>query len=64
MYGRQILKHETKRPVWGLGNVLLRLIASCARATSPNWNLAEAGVSATFPEEAGPRLQQESLASD
>jgi len=31
---------------------------------SPNWNLAEAGVSASVPEDAGPRLQQESLASD
>jgi hypothetical protein len=32
--------------------------------TSPNWNLAEAGVSASIPEDAGPRLQHESLASD
>ena len=31
---------------------------------SPNWNLAEAGVSASIPEDAGPRLQNESLASD
>ena len=35
-----------------------------AVASSPNWNLAEAGVSASIPEDAGPRLQQESLASD
>jgi len=34
------------------------------RTTSPNWNLAEAGVSASIPEDAGPRLQNESLASD
>jgi hypothetical protein len=32
--------------------------------TSPNWNPAEAGVSASIPEDAGPRLQNESLASD
>ncbi len=25
---------------------------------SPNWNLAEAGVSASIPEDAGPRLQR------
>jgi hypothetical protein len=31
---------------------------------SPNWNLAEAGVSASIPEDAGPRLRNESLASD
>jgi hypothetical protein len=38
--------------------------ALVAVLTSPNWNLAEAGVSASIPEDAGPRLQNESLASD
>ncbi len=39
-------------------------LASRLSLSSPNWNPAEAGVSASIPEDAGPRLQQESLASD
>jgi hypothetical protein len=42
-------------------NAVAKLIGQGA---SPNWNLAEAGVSASIPEDAGPRLQNESLASD